>query len=416
MDTPRMSPTPPAAAPPSPKTPSARQPGWRSLDVLRATALVLGLYLLLQLLWLAHDLLFITFLGVLFGLAVARGADFLERLRLPRGISAVLIVAAFLGIIFGLVAWAAPTLRAQAGELQTQLPQALDRIEGWMDHHRAGFLGQFMPARRTPAAPKPAPGAAKPGAPAPAAPAAPTAKPAEPSDLSSQLGAVTRYLFSFLSSTVAVLAGLLLILFTAIYIGAEPELYHKGLLHLFPHAARPRASEVLKAIGVTLRKWLVAQVIMMVVIGVIDAVGLTLLGVKAALALGLIAGLLEFIPMLGPILSAVPAIAMGFLDSPQKALFVALLCWGVQFLEGHILAPLLMKRGVDLPPVVTLIGLSLMAIVFGFLGMMVAVPVLAVVMVAIRMLYVEDVVGDEVGALDTPPSPVPPTGPAHPIV
>jgi predicted PurR-regulated permease PerM len=331
----------------------------------------------------------------------------------------VLIVAAFLGIIFGLGAWAAPTLRAQAGELQTQLPQALDRIEGWMDDHRAGFLGQFMPARRTPAAQKPAPGAAAPGAPAPAAPAptaATAAKPAEPSDLSSQLGAVTRYLFSFLSSTVAVLAGLLLILFTAIYIGAEPDLYHKGLLHLFPHEARRRASEVLKAIGVTLRKWLVAQVIMMVVIGVIDAVGLSLLGVKAALALGLIAGLLEFIPMLGPILSAVPAIAMGFLDSPQKALFVALLCWGVQFLEGHILAPLLMKRGVDLPPVVTLIGLSLMAIVFGFLGMMVAVPVLAVVMVTVRMLYVEDVVGDEVGALDTPPIPVPPTGPAHPIV
>jgi predicted PurR-regulated permease PerM len=418
MDTPRMRPTPPAAAPPPPTTPSARQPGWRSLDVLRATALVLGLYLLLQLLWLAHDLLFITFLGVLFGLAVARGADILERFRLPRGISAVLIVAAFLGIIFGLGAWAAPTLRAQAGELQTQLPQALDRIEGWMDHHRAGFLGQFMPARRTPPAKAPAPGAPAPAAPAAttATTAAPAAKPAEPSDLSSQFGAVTRYLFSFLSSTVAVLAGLLLILFTAIYIGAEPDLYHKGLLHLFPHEARRRASEVLKAIGVTLRKWLVAQVIMMVVIGVIDAVGLSLLGVKAALALGLIAGLLEFIPMLGPILSAVPAIAMGFLDSPQKALFVALLCWGVQFLEGHILAPLLMKRGVDLPPVVTLIGLSLMAIVFGFLGMMVAVPVLAVVMVTVRMLYVEDVVGDEVGALDTAPTPVPPTGPAHPIV
>jgi len=212
-----------------------------------------------------------------------------------------------------------------------------------------------------------------------------------------------------------VVGGLLLILFTAIYIGAEPHLYYKGLLHLFPHEARRRADEVLAAIGVSLRKWLVAQLIMMAVIGVIDAIGLTLLGVKAALALGLIAGLLEFIPLLGPILSAIPAIAMGFLDSPQKALFVALLCWGVQFLEGHILAPLLMKRGVDLPPVVTLIGLSLMALVFGFLGMMVAVPVLAAVMVAIKMLYVEDVVGDDVGAADTPESPVPPDRPAHEI-
>jgi predicted PurR-regulated permease PerM len=396
-----MPPTPPSAPPSHP-----RVPGWKSLDVLRATALVLGVYLLLQLLWLAHDLLFITFLGVLFGLAVGRGADFLERFRIPRGIGAVAVVAAFLAVIVGLGAWSAPTLRAQTGELQTLLPQALDRIGGWMDEHRAGFLGQFMPARPGAAA---APSA--PGAPAEAStgtqPAKPHARPGEASDLTGQLGAMTRYLFSFLSSTVAVLGGLLLILFTAIYIGAEPDLYQKGLLHLVPHAARPRASEVLKAIGVTLRKWLVAQLIMMVVIGVIDAVGLSLLGVKAALALGLIAGLLEFIPMLGPILSAVPAIAMAFLDSPQKALFVALLCWAVQFLEGHILAPLLMKRGVDLPPVVTLIGLSLMAIVFGFLGMMVAVPVLAVVMVTVRMLYVEDVVGDEVGAVDT--------SPAHPI-
>jgi predicted PurR-regulated permease PerM len=376
-------------------------------------ALTVGFILLLALLWVAHDLVFITFLGVLFGLAVASGADFLERFRIPRGVGAVLVVASFLGILVGLGAWTAPTLRAQSGELRTLLPQALDRVEGWMNDHRGGLLGKFMPATPTslgqPAAP-----AAPPAEKGPAAPPATAGASEETKGLSGQLGAATRYLFSFLSSTVEVVAGLLLILFTAIYIGAEPKLYHAGLLHLFPHTARRRADEVLAAIGVTLRKWLVAQLIMMVVIGVIDAIGLSLLGVKAALALGLLAGLLEFIPLLGPILSAVPAIAMGFLDSPQKALFVALLCWGVQFLEGHILAPLLMKRGVDLPPVVTLIGLAVMALVFGFLGMVVAVPVLAAVMVAIKLLYVEDVVGDDVGAL-TPESPVPPDRPAHEI-
>jgi predicted PurR-regulated permease PerM len=381
-----------------------RTRGWRSLDILRATALVVGFCLFLALLWVAHDLIFITFLGILFGLAVASGADYLERFRIPRGVGAVLVVLAFLGALFGLGAWAAPTLRAQSSELQASLPQALDRIEGWIDAHRSGFLGQLIPA--TPGTPEQP---AVPGAPPPAK--APEAL----QGLSGQLGAVTRYLFSFLSSTVAVLGGLLLILFTAIYIGAEPRLYYKGLLHLFPHEARPRAGEVLGAIGTTLRKWLVAQLIMMAAIGVATALGLSLLGVKAALALGLIAGLLEFIPMLGPILSAVPGIAMAFLDSPQKALLVALVYWAVQFLEGHILAPLLMKKGVDLPPVVTLIGLSLMAIVFGFLGMMVAVPVLAAAMVAIKMLYVEDVVGDDIEIGNAPDSPVPPTQPAHPL-
>jgi len=382
----------------------SRQPGWRSLDILRAAALVIGLVLFLLLLWVAHDLILITFLGILFGLAVARGADSLERFRIPRGVGAVLIVAAFLGVIVGLGAWAAPTLRAQSSELQTLLPQALSRLEGWIDSHRDGVLGQIMPPP-TPAAP------AQPPAEAPQPSGAPHGL---PESLQGQLGAVGRYLFSFLSSTVAVVGGLLLILFTAIYIGAEPDLYHKGLLHLFPHEARSRADEVLEAIGFTLRRWLVAQLIMMVSIGVATAIGLSLLGVKAALALGLIAGLLEFIPMLGPILSAVPGIAMAFLDSPQKALFVALVYWGVQFLEGHILQPLLMKRGVDLPPVVTLVGLSLMAIVFGFLGMLVAVPVLAAVMVAIKMLYVEDVVGDDIQVMNSPDTPIPPGKPAHP--
>ena len=411
---------PPSAEPPRPAPPAPspglarrlREPGWRSLDILRAAALVMALYLLLRLLWLAHDLLFITFLGVLFGLAVASGADFLERYRIPRGVGSVLIVAAFLGVIVGLGALVAPALRAQSSELQTLLPQALNRVEGWIDAHRDGMLGELMPPTET--------------APAPGAPAPPPAEtpqsggPPEggaihlPSGISNQLGAVGQYLFSFLSSTVAVAGGLLLILFTAIYIGAEPKLYYKGLLHLFPHTARRRADEVLSAIGASLRRWLLAQLVMMATIGVATAIGLSLLGVKAALALGLIAGLLEFIPMLGPILSAIPGIAMAFLDSPQKALLVALVYWAIQFLEGHILQPLLMKRGVDLPPVVTLIGLALMALVFGFLGMMVAVPVLAAVMVAVKMLYVEDVVGDEIAVDNSPDTPVSPAKPAHP--
>lgn len=389
--------------------PAPRQAGWRSGDVLRAAALVMGLYLLLRLLWLAHDLLFITFLGVLFGLAVARGADWLERYRIPRGAGAALIVLSFVGILVGIGAWSAPTLRTQFAELQTALPEALARVETWIDGHRDGFLGQLVPSQEE-AAKSAAPGESPvPGAPPASGEAPATRPPAQapeeepggalaelPKSLSGQLGAMTRYLFSFLSSTVSVAGGLLLILFVAVYVGAEPRLYYKGLLHLVPRPSRARADEVLGAIGATLRKWLVTQLVMMVVIGVITTIGLSLLGVKAAVPLGIIAGLLEFIPMLGPVLSAVPAVAMGFLDSPEKALFVAFLYTGVQFLENHILVPLLMKRGVDLPPAVTLVGLALMALVFGFLGMLVAVPVLAAVMVAVKLLYVEDVVGDDV--------------------
>jgi predicted PurR-regulated permease PerM len=143
-------------------------------------------------------------------------------------------------------------------------------------------------------------------------------------------------------------------------------------------------------VATVLRKWLGTQLIAMAVIGTVSTVALLILQVKAAFALGLLAGLFEFIPTVGPILSAVPAVAMGFLDSPEKAIAVALVYMAIQFLENHILIPLLMKGGMDLPPALTVITQALLALVFGFLGLMVAVPMLATMLVVVQALYVEE--------------------------
>lgn len=379
-------------------------PAWRTADILRAAALVLGLWLFLRLLWMTYPLLFTAFLGVLFGLVVARGADRLQQFRIPRSVGAAAIVFGFVGLLVGLGFWAGPTLREQLGELRTAVPQSVDKLEGWLGRHQDGLIGQMLPMET---ARQPAPAQTPPRQPASGQPAGrqPPADPGEqpagrlsnlPDTLSGQLGAITRYLFSFLSSTVAVITGILLILFMAIYIGADPDLYRRGMLHLIPHRGRPRAEEVLHAVGLTLRQWLRAQLIAMVVIGVVTTLGLWALDIKAAFALGIIAGLLEFIPLIGPWLSAIPAVAMAFLDSPQKALMVILLYVAIQLLENHLLIPIIMKEGVDLPPVLTLVGLGLMGVVFGFLGMLVAVPLLAAILTAVKLLYVEGVVGDEV--------------------
>jgi predicted PurR-regulated permease PerM len=408
--------------PPAGARPAPRPAAWGSADILRAAALVFGLYLTLQLLWFSRLLVLSGFLGVLFGLAVARGADYLNRLRIPRGLASAIIVFGFYSLLYLVGAWSAPTLTEQFGELRARLPEATDKVNGWIDAHRHGLLGQVIdsagrtgaPATPTPAAP---PAVATPKAPAgrthgarvpapaapataPALPGAPANGPAPggPSDLRAtvvqNLGSVTRYLFPFLSSTFEVVAGLLLITFITIYIGTEPDTYRRGMLALVPHGSRERAGEVLTAIAVALRKWLETQLIAMLAIGVVVTIALKLLGIKAALSLGIIAGLFEFIPTLGPILSAIPGIAMAFLDSPQKAIAVALVYWGVQTIEGHLLIPILMKEGMDLPPVLTIIGQALMALVFGFLGLLLAVPLIAAIIVAIKMLYVEDVVGD----------------------
>ena len=126
-----------------------------------------------------------------------------------------------------------------------------------------------------------------------------------------------------------------------------------------------------------------------------NVLGLTLYDLFLG-SLGIIAGILEFVPYFGPIISAVPAMAMAFLDGPEKALWVALAYLAIQQIEGNIMMPLLMKEGLDLPPVLTILSQAALSLVFGFVGLLFAVPLLGAVMVPIKLLYVQDVVGDDV--------------------
>ena len=399
-----------------PEVRHTRTVGWRSRDVVRAVALVAAMYLVLQLVWFAHALFLVVFLGVLFAVAISAGVDQLQRIRVPRGLGAVLIVVAFFGLLIGFGSSMAPTLRAQGAELRQKLPEAVDRVEQWLQRRNGGLVGLLL---QNESASPPAPTSAAAPARAPLAGAAPAAAAGGSRDstpavnalrarLGERMSGASRYLFPFITSTAQVLGGLLLIVFLSIYFAADPDLYRRGALALLPARRRERGAQVLDRIATVLRKWLVTQLIAMATIGVVTTIALLILDVKAAFALGLLAGLFEFIPTVGPILSAVPGIGMAFLDSPEKAVYVAFVYWGIQFLENHILIPLLMKGGMDLPPALTVLAQALLALVFGFLGLMVAVPMLATVMVIIQMLYVEQLPARgtwsyNVADLDLPP-------------
>ena len=414
----------------------SRNVGWRSRDIIRTAALVTLMYVTLRLLWFAQSLVFTIFLGVLFGLAVSSGVDRLARWRVPRGVGAAVLVLGTLGLLGGLGAWMAPTLREQSQQLRVKLPEAVDKFQQWVDRHQGGVLGALLQtggstARATKQATsgaavavagQAAPTASATGTAATATTAAPPvadstvvarrdSTPASAGDSGGRSGSLRdriveqaagarKFFFGFVTSTMAAIAGLVLVLVLAVYIAAEPDMYHRGLMHLLPMRSRERAGEVLSAMAQALRKWLVTQLIAMGVIGAVTTIVLLLLGVEAALPLGILAGLLEFVPTVGPILSALPAVAMGFVDSPQKALYVGIAYIAIQQLENHLLIPFLMKSGVDLPPALTIIAQALMALVFGFLGLLVAVPLLAATVVAVKMLYVNDVVGDQVGVME----------------
>ena len=410
---PQTSPPPPPQAPPQSHVERqqrvrGRQIGWGSADVLRTAALVIAMYIVARLLWFANPLFLTAFIGILFGLAVSSGAERLTRWGVRRGVGAALIVIAFIGLLVGFGAWLAPTIHAQGLELRRRLPDAIDRFDEWVNARRQGFVGLVFDGLMPDTAAAPAGTRTPAGAPGvqPRITPVPTVPPAgTPPDsvtvaatlrhrLGAQFTGLTRYLFPFISSTVEVVTGIVITIFLSIYIAADPDMYRRGIMHLFPHGRRDRAGEVLTAIAAMLRKWFVTQLIAMLIMGLVTTVVLLALRVKAALLLGILCGLLEFIPTVGPILSSLPAIAMGFLDSPEKAVWVTAAYLIVHFLESHLLIPLLMKGGIQLPPALTILSQALMALLFGFLGLMCAVPLLAASTVAVKMLYVEDVVGD----------------------
>ena len=389
---------------PEPLPPERR--GWRTADLARASIVALAVWFGLQLAWSVSSLLFLVFLATLFGLAVGRGVDFLERFGIRRGIASALIVLGALGTIGGVLAWTAPTLIEQGKQLQTEFPEAIHKLQTWIDSKRTGLIGTLIKSAATPRASAGSAAAVSPAAPvAVGVPTASTRKPtdaqvirqaadsiaASPSEaikkrITEGLGGATRYLFSFVSNTLAAATGFVLLVFLAMYIGAEPEVYRGWLLSVVPATSRAQARLILAEVAAVLRKWLVTQMIAMVVIGVVSMIVLLLLGVKAPFALAFIAGLFEFIPSVGPVLSAVPAVLMAFVDSPEKALAVLIAYWGIQFLENNLLIPYLMRGEMDLPPAITLVAQSLMTLVFGFVGLMVAVPLTAAVLVPLRMM------------------------------
>lgn len=372
-----------------------------SAAALRVALVVLGVLIALRFLWIAHAIFIVTFLGVLLGLAVARAVDFLERFRIKRGIAAPLVILTGLALLVGGGALMAPSLQRQTQQLTKELPKLVDRADRWLQQTPAKALvtGAAESAQQQPQQQQQQ------------QPQQQSKKPQKPQDqqqqeqeqsggLRAQLGKEVRgsfkFLFPIVSSIFGAVGGLVLVLFIAMYIGAQPGLYKEGILHLVPHRSRERAKEVVETLAVTLRQWLIARLIAMVLIGTLTGCALALLKVRGAAALGVLAGLLEFVPFFGPIVSAVPALGIALLDSPQKALYVLILYLVMQQLEGNVITPLLLERRLDIPPVLTVVAVAALGVVFGVIGMLIAEPLLAAVLVTTKMLYVNDVVGDDV--------------------
>lgn len=308
------------------------------------------------------EVLLLVFAGVLLGLCLnGAGGWVATRLGLPRRACVAAICLGLAGIVALAIWGAAPAVSVQVDELRRSLPKAFDRGATVLDRYewgralveRSRHLGDLLGRRET----------------------------------LSRAGGI-------LSSTFGALGGFLVFLFIGLFVAFEAELYRRGLIRLMPLRVRNRAGEVLGETAHALRMWMAGKLFAMLVVGLSTWLGLVLLGVPLGLTLALLAAVLTFIPNFGPVLAAVPAVLLGLIDGPSKALYVGLLYIGVQTVESYVLTPLVQKKTVSLPPALGIVGQLIMGALAGGLGILVATPLTVAALVLVKEVYVRDLLGD----------------------
>jgi predicted PurR-regulated permease PerM len=206
---------------------------------------------------------------------------------------------------------------------------------------------------------------------------------------------VTSVLSGLLKISSRFLEALVIMVISAAYLAAQPSHYRNGLVWLFPPRAHAHAARIIDGIGEALRLWLVGQLIEMVLIGVLSTLAVWMIGVPSPLALGLIAGIGEFIPYVGPLLAAIPALLVALTKSPEATLWTAVAYLIIHQIEGNIVAPLIQRSMVSIPPAVMLLGIVAITYLFGATAIIFAAPIVVVIFAGVSLLYVRDTLGEK---------------------
>lgn len=312
---------------------------------------------------LAADALLLVFACMLFAILLYKLSEIMRRRFGMNRRVALAIVVALLSAVIGLGGWAmAPQISEQSSQLAKEIPAALERLQGEVAQHPLlkRIVSELPP----------------------------------PEDIVKQMSSIVPNAGLFFSGVLGALGNVVIIIFVGIYFAATPGVYTGGFIRLVPQGKRGRAREVIDEMGDSLASWLVGKAASMLIVGTTTAIGLSLLGVPLALILGIIAGLLDFIPYLGPIMAGVPAVLLALSISPEMALYAFLLFAAINMLEGYVLQPMIEAKAIELPPALVIVMQLIFGTLFGFAGVALATPLAAVLAVAVRMLYIEDVLGD----------------------
>lgn len=303
--------------------------------------------------WLAWQLaqaLLLIFAGIVVAAGLRSAEQLLRRVvNIPHPARLTIIVVTLLGLIIGFIAFAGVALAAQVQELTATIDVQIIRLT-----QLAGKFGIVIEPGRSLLARMPA-----------------------------LLDGHFDQVAALVGSAIGGLGALLFAFVFGIYVAADPRLYERGLEWLTPMAARGEMHATLVDMATVLRRWVAGRLLTMSIEGGFIFIGLSIVGVPLAGLLGLVSGLLAFIPNLGAMISGALIVAVGFSVGPTEGLWAIGIYLAVQLIEGNVLTPLIEKRAVDLAPAVVLAAQLLFGILFGVLGVALADPIVALAKVAL---------------------------------
>jgi predicted PurR-regulated permease PerM len=333
--------------------------------VLIATGITGAVIILAIFFWHFAYIFLLVFAGILFGVFLRGLAEWVSaHTPLPVGWSLFLVILFLIEFIALSVSLLGPSIIDSFNHLTQILPQALDHIQEFINKRgMKNWLGHLLQ--------------------------------------SSKETFFTQEMFTriagIFSNIIGAITGIVIILVDGLYFSAQPEIYTRNVMRLTPQSKHERAQAVLSETGRALRWWMIGTIIAMVAVGVMTWIGLLLLGIPAAAALAFLAMMLTFISIIGPILSAGPAILAGWMQGGfMMAVYVTLLYFVVHTIEGYLMTPLIQERAVYLPPAILLTALLIMGFAFGILGLLLAAPLTVVAQTLVKMLYMEDTLGERV--------------------
>ena len=341
--------------------------------------LVFAILLTGYLVYKAAVVVLVLLLTILFSIIMSAPVDYLNRRGIGRGLGTLVVLGSFV-LILGIAGAAlVPTIEAQASEFVDTFPALLENVQQIVVQLQSavGLKTSFS---------------------------------LDPQDVLDKArnffsgGALTT-VASVGASVATVLSFAVVILITTVYTVARPEPLVNGFVSLFPAGQRQRVREILDEMYRTVQKWFLGQLASMTIIGLLFTVAMFVIGIPFALLLGIFSGLISFVPYVGPMISVIPPVLLALTGNPIDALWVILAYLGIQAIEGNLVQPIVMSRAVSLHPVTLVFALLTMGTLFGFVGVFLAIPLVAALHVLLRELWIErmDQMGTDPNPLEREP-------------